>query len=278
MLDVFETLHRVGEAQGGGGTPGWLATHPAPEDRFDRIAAQIQSDPAVTGGTVVERDEYLQHVDRLVYGQDPRNGYFQNGTFLHPALRFSIQFPGNWQTQNMAQAVLAGSPQQDALIQLTLSGSSSSGAALNEFGSQQGVQIGGGSQTSVNGLPASVAPFQANTDQGTLRGIAAFIEYGGNVFQVLAYSTASGYASYESAFDRTISSFDRLTDAAALNVEPRRLDIVRVSSPMSIDEFAQRNQTSLDVQTLALINGVNPGESLNAGLWKRVVGRALTGN
>jgi predicted Zn-dependent protease len=178
----------------------------------------------------------------------------------------------------MAQAVLAGSPQQDALIQLTLSGSSSSGAALNEFGSQQGVQIGSGSQTSVNGLPASVAPFQANTDQGTLRGIAAFIEYGGNVFQVLAYSTASGYASYESAFDRTISSFDRLTDATALNVEPRRLDIVRVSSPMSIDEFAQRNQTSLDVQTLALINGVNPGESLNAGLWKRVVGRALTGN
>lgn len=279
MLDVFATLHRVSAASGGGGTPGWLSTHPAPEDRFERIAAHIDSDTTRLTNPLVERDVYLQHVDRLVYGQDPRNGYFRNGTlFLHPELRFSIQFPTSWQTQNMAQAVVAGSPQRDAVMQLTLSGASSSGAALNEFGSQQGVQMGRSSQTSINGLPASIAQFDAVTDQGPLRGVAAFIEYGGNVYQVLGYSKASGYASYQATFDRTIGSFDRLTDPSAINVEPRRLDIVRVSSPMSVDEFAQRNQTSVDVQTLALINGLDPGERLDSGLWKRVVGKTLTGN
>lgn len=272
MLDVFQTLERVGEASGGGGTPGWLATHPAPEDRFDRMSSAIGNDTMRRADAVVRRDEYLRQVDGLVYGPDPRNGFFRSGEFLHPNLRFRLEFPGDWETRNMAQAVLAGSPRQDAMIQLTLASQGSADAALQQLASQQGIQVGSGSRTSVNGFPAAIAGFQAESQGGPIRGIAAFIEYGGNVYQILGYAAASSYPSYESTFQRTIGTFDRLTDRSALAVEPRRIDLVRVDGRIDLVSFASRYATSADVQTLSLINGVPEGGTLDAGMWKRVVG------
>lgn len=272
MLDVFRTLERVGEASGGGGTPGWLATHPAPEDRFERISSAIGNDIVRLADPLVRRDEYLEQVDGLVYGPDPRNGFFRGGEFLHPNLRFRLGFPSDWQTRNMAQAVLAGSPRQDAMIQLTLATQASADAALRELASQQGIQVGSGSRTSVNGFPAAIAGFQAESRDGPIRGIAAFIEYGGDVYQILGYAAASSYASHETTFQRTIRSFDRLTDRSALAVEPRRIDLVRVNGRIDLGSFASRYATSADVEMLSLINGVPEAGTLDPGTWKRVVG------
>ena len=275
MLDVFQTLERVGEASGGGGTPGWLATHPAPEDRFQRISAAIEADTIRLADPIVHRDEYLRMIDGLVFGPDPRNGFFRGGEFLHPGLRFRMEFPGDWQTRNLAQAVLAGSPQQDAMIQLTLASQPSADAALRELAAQQGIRVASGSRTSVNGFPAAVAGFEAESQSGPIRGIAAFIEYGGNVYQVLGYAAASRYASYEGTFEGTIGSFDRLTDPSALAVEPRRIDLVRVDGRMDIQSFASRYGASADLETLSIINGVPEGGMLDPGTWKRVVGEAV---
>lgn len=272
MLDVFRTLERVGEASGGGGTPGWLATHPAPEDRFERISRAIQSDTIRLADPIVRRDEYLRMVDGLVYGPDPRNGFFRDGEFLHPDLRFRLQFPGDWETRNLAHVVLAGSPGQDAVIQLTLAAEASAEAALRELASQQGVRVGSGSRTSVNGFPATIAGFEAESRDGPIRGLAAFIEYGGNVYRILGYAAASRYSSYEATFERTIGSFDRLTDRSALAVEPRRIDVVRVDGRIDLPGFASRYGTSADLQTLSIINGVPEGGMLDPGNWKRVVG------
>ena len=41
----------------------------------------------------VNRDEYLAVIDGIVYGEDPRQGYFQGSRFLHPELKFQITFP-----------------------------------------------------------------------------------------------------------------------------------------------------------------------------------------
>ena len=37
----------------------------------------------------------------------PREGFFRNGEFLHPDLRFRMRVPSDWKTQNTKQAVLA---------------------------------------------------------------------------------------------------------------------------------------------------------------------------
>ena len=39
------------------------------------------------------REQFLQTIDGLSYGQDPREGVFRGSTFYHPELAMQISFP-----------------------------------------------------------------------------------------------------------------------------------------------------------------------------------------
>ena len=136
MDDVFAALDRVGELQHQGALPSWLSTHPAPEKRIQRINQKVAALPALPASPVLNRGEFLGRVEGMVYGENPRQGFFRDGLFLHPDLRFRVTFPSGWKTQNMTQAVVAGSPQQDAVAELTIAQGSVDAAANTFFGKQ----------------------------------------------------------------------------------------------------------------------------------------------
>ncbi|MFL5541125.1 MAG: M48 family metalloprotease [Longimicrobiaceae bacterium] len=277
MGHVFEALQRVTEAErarsGRSPLPTYLASHPGEPARIadvERRAAQVPAGSA----TRVESAPYLQRLNGLVYGENPRQGYFQQNLFLHPDLRFHVAFPQGWKTQNLPQAVTGASPRQDAIVQLTLAEQSrSAGDAANRFFSQQGVQAGQGGQTTVNGLPAVVVYFQAQTQQGIVGGIVAFIEQGGHVYQILGYTPAQLARQYEGLFRQVIGSFGPESNPEVLNVRPNRVSIVRVPQAMTLTEFQRRYPSTIPIEELAIINQVaGPTATLPAGaMVKRVV-------
>ena len=123
MANVFQTLDRVSkrgrrrQAAGVARDPP-RPRHPHPEHPgAARHAAQgpEQARSSTATGT-------CSTSQNMTYGEDPRQGFFEGGTFYHPDLRFQLTFPQGWKTQNGAEAVMAGSPQQDAIIQLSLAG------------------------------------------------------------------------------------------------------------------------------------------------------------
>lgn len=276
---VHEMLLRQREAAGGGGLPGWLSTHPTPEDRIERIRRQLDTLSREERAGRVEREAYLGRIDGMVYGPDPRNGFFRDGLFLHPDLRFRLRFPDGWQTRNMARAVMAVSPGEDALLELTLASERSHGAAAQEFFGQQGVRSSRVSRESVNGHAATVGYFQAQTEQGVLEGLAAFIEYGGRTYRILGYTPRGRLNAYDGAFRDVVGSFDRLTDRAALNVQPMRLDIIEVSRAGSIADLVRSRGAPVPAEDLALLNNVDAEETLAAGtLVKWVTGSPPPGS
>ena len=103
----FTTLERVSTVEGQAGrVPVWLSTHPTPEDRRTRIAAELQKLGAPAGGTV-DREEYLRRLDGITFGDNPREGFFEQSVFYHPELKFRFEFPQGWKTNNQKQAVAA---------------------------------------------------------------------------------------------------------------------------------------------------------------------------
>lgn len=271
MVDVFVMLGRVSEAAGAGSIPSWLSTHPDPGERQERIDRALAEAGNPTGGEV-GRDRYLHSIDGVVFGDNPRNGFFRGQTFLHPDLEFLIEFPAGWQTQNTA-AVIALSPQQDALIQLTLAEGSSAQDAAEIFFSNEAMSVESSSGRSVHGFPARWARFSAETNQGQLRGVALFLEYGGRIYQILGYTPAAKFASYDADFRSSLGSFDRLTDPEALSVQPNRVRLVKTDRAMTIEQFARRYPSTLPLARLALINGVEDGETIPTGtVLKRVAG------
>src|SRR5439155_8343477 len=84
---MLTTLARIEETSDDKGVPRWLATHPAPEDRVQRIQPAVQQAEAGAARFTTERDGYLRHIDGIVYGDSPDQGVVRGNRFLHRNLR-----------------------------------------------------------------------------------------------------------------------------------------------------------------------------------------------
>jgi predicted Zn-dependent protease len=275
MVNVMQMLDKL-ESSSGGRLPEWLATHPDPGNRVEHINSVIAGTKTDFAGAVVNTSGYARRLDGMIFGMNPREGFFRGSEFLHPELRFRMTFPSGWQTQNAKSAVAATSPQQDATVQLTLAQGSNADQAARAFMSQEGVQAGTLSRENINGLSAATAPFAANTQNGTLQGQAVFIQYGNTVFQLLAYGPQQSWSNNQGAAQRSLSSFGPLTDPAILGVQPQRVSLITLERRTTIAELAQQRPAPVSVATLALINQTEPNAPLEPGrIVKWVVGQPL---
>jgi len=271
MTDVFTTLGKVGEAAGASKLPTWLSTHPHPEDRLERTRERLGQLGTPRGTAKVAQAEYLRMLQGMTYGENPRQGFFRGNQFLHPDLRFQLDFPQGWKTANQTQAVLGVSPQQDALVGLgTVGGGLSPEQAMQQFFAQQGVLP---LEAPGAGLPSNARYFEAQTEQGAIRGLTAFVPWRGGTLQLVGYTVAAQLPRYDPAFRATFTSFRELTDATALAVQPAKLELVTLDQAMTLEQFQSRYPSTIPMAELVLINGVQPGETLAAGrLVKRVTG------
>lgn len=272
MESMFLMLSRVGEAAGAGKLPGWLSTHPDPKNRLEDVRKRLQQNPPPPN-LVLDREPFLRRIDGLVYGADPREGYFMGERFVQPTLRFEVSFPAGWKTQNQAAAVVGVSPQQDAAVQVAVIGEKVAPAeALQRFYASQGVRQGNTDQTTINGLPAVVGSFGLGTQQGELQGLIAYVSHGGRTYEVVGYAPAQQAPGYESTFREAIGSFKPVSDARLLDVTPSRVRIVEVPRAMSVDEFAsQFGGGGVPKDELALVNGLDANGRFEAGqLAKRI--------
>ncbi len=270
MLKLFTMLDGVSQQAGGGKTPEWLQTHPNPGNRLEatqqRLKTELKGD---TAGMKVRHDEYLKAIDGIVFGEDPRQGYFKGDTFLDPALKFQWTLPKGWAHQNTPQAVAGQSPKQDAIIQLQAAGKLSPEEAAQKLFPQQGITQG--KPVDVHG--AKIArTFQAQTQQGAIEGVVAFIPYQGNTYMLLGYTSQGGLATYGDTFLNSMGSFGELRDSSALDAQPARVKIVHLDAPMSVADFKAKHPSSIKADLLALINGVQAGGQIPAGYAKQVVG------
>jgi predicted Zn-dependent protease len=271
MALVFESLRRVGEREGQNGIPSWLLTHPEPGDRIQTVQQRVAA-TTLPASLRIGTQQYLEQIDGLVYGINPRNGFFENGAFLHPDLRFRIPIPSGWQAQNLAQAVVAMNPDQNALVQLTLAQQSTIDAAAQAFLSQQGLRAGTVERATVNGLSTIQATFSAQTETESLQGLAAFVAHGGVIYQIIGFSTLAAMPGNEAALRSTVRGFAPLTDSRALNVQPSVLRITRTTETTTLAQFQQRTPSTIPIEELAVLNQVAGGTTpVPAGtLLKRV--------
>ena len=270
LIDVFRTLAL---ASGGRGSrlPEWQSTHHYPEQREERIRGLIAERGGASGA--LGRERFLQRLDGLVYGEDPRDGYFEGERFLHPDLAFELHFPRGWRVRNQPAAVSGTSPQEDAAVVLTLPDQLPDPvAAARAFGGLQGITAGPIRQTVVHGIPAASADFRGGAQGGELWGSALFGAHAGRLFRILGYGTADGWARSGDAVRRALRSFAPVRDPRVLGARPRRVHVVRVPRTMTFPEFHDAFPSVVGLEETARLNRVDAREELAEGrLMKRVV-------
>jgi predicted Zn-dependent protease len=272
--NTYRMLQRVGE-RSGQRLPGFLSTHPDPGDRQSRTAALARDAAAGKTGLVVRERVYLTRLDGVLYGRDPRQGYFENEHYYHPELSFQMTFPSGWQYQDTKRAVMAVGPQQRAAEQLTVAPRTALSPAEYVRELQRTGRIAGadGASETIGGYQAWVGRVLVvgeNNTQSTL--VAAWIRKSADqMFQVLGMSPAAGDAD-EGRIIASIRSFRALTDPQRLNATPDRVD---VRSAPRAGEFTAIvsgfGAQAIPIEETAVLNNVDPGENVLPGQLVKIV-------
>lgn len=273
MASLFETLARASDAGGGGSLPDWLSTHPNPEDRLQAVQRRLKDKKLDPARLKEGRSRYFQAVDGLVYGQNPREGFFRKETYFHPRRELQIVFPAGWKTQSTAMVAMAGSPDQDAALVLTKAKEDTSDAALAAFLAQEGVRGARLSSSPVPVSDAASAEFSAASSEGAgVSGIVSFFGWRGEVLQLLGYGLQSRVQTFAPAIRETMASVDKLTDRSILGVTPARLKVVHLDAPANAEQLAKRSDSGVGASELARINGQTAEHVFSPGPVKLVVG------
>jgi predicted Zn-dependent protease len=252
--------------------PTWLASHPSEPDRIAAAQRRVDALDQPPADLRTDAAAYLDRIDGLVYGDDPRAGYFADGRFIHPDLGFQFDVPNEWQKQNLRTAVRAVSPNQDAALTLTVEPGSPDEAAARLL-AEDGIEPLGSDRSRINGQAAVISRFRAQTQGGAIDGLVAHIDAGDGSYRLVTYAMSSSFGSYGGLFEQIIDSFSGVTDADLVDVEAQHVQIVRLEQDMTLAEFASRFPSGIPLEELAVINQVSGADStLAAGTEaKRVV-------
>jgi predicted Zn-dependent protease len=258
---MLATLGRIEEASDNKGVPNWLSTHPAAEDRVQKIQAAVETARAGADASrlAVNRDEFLRRIDGIIYGDNPEQGIVRGRSFLHSGLRFSLEFPQGWDVNNGPSQVVAKDPQANAFIIMQLveqpAGRSVEEVALRSM-QAAGFQAVEGGRRMINGLDAFVGTYRGTMqDLGAVAARAAHIVHGQNVFFVAGLAPQQLYLREEPVFSATIASFRPLTPAEAENIRPNRIDLYTARPGDTWQSIAERSGGVIKATTLAIMNG-----------------------
>ncbi len=263
----FDVLDRI-SAQAGARIPSWQSTHPDPGEREQTIRKLDQLwETRVTGATEVDQDQYLRHIDGVVMGANPRQGFVENNTFYHPELKFQFPVPSGFQVQNEPSQVVLFPQAQDGYQVFSLAQNASASDAASQFASQEGIRVVEQNSTSVNGMTArSVLATAQQQDGSSIAALAYFIEYGGQVYTFLGVTPEANYNKYRDEFRRAATGFRPLTDRSILNVQPTRVNVVPASRTAAFQTFVSSNlPRNTSAQDLAIMNGVELGTTIQKG-------------
>jgi predicted Zn-dependent protease len=270
---MLTTLGRIEEASDNKGVPNWLETHPAPEDRVQRVQAAVRDAEAGAERFRTDHDGYLKRIDGMVYGDNPDQGVVRGGIFLHANLRFAVEFPPGWDVNNGQTQVVAKEPGANALLLLQLVqrpvGRTIQDVALRSM-EGAGFRVLDGGRTTIHTLDAFVGTYQGSLqDLGRVTIRAAHIVHDRNVFLVAGIAPQPGYARLEPGFVRSINSFRPMTRGEAEGIHPNRIDLYTARAGDTWQAIAEHQGKGIvKASTLAIMNGhaVNdqprPGERL----------------
>jgi predicted Zn-dependent protease len=273
---MLSTLDRIAGATEEKAVPNWLATHPAPADRVERVQAAIKA--ASTSSAVFEsnRDEYLRRIDGMIYGDNPDQGIVRGRSFVHPKLRFGIEFPEGWEITNSPRQVVGRQKGADVFLVLQLV-EKPVGRNIEEIalGAMQraGFRAISGNRVSINGLEAFLGTYQ-----GVLEGLgsvglrAAHLTHERQVFMFAGLAPARLYERAEPVLTASLRSFRPLPAAEAANIQPNRIDLYTAREGDTWQSIAERQGRGVvKPDTLAIMNGHRVAEPPKAGERLKIV-------
>jgi predicted Zn-dependent protease len=213
-----------------------MASHPTTAERISRAlqAARRASAPGI-GET--DRARYLAAVDRLAYGDDPRDGVIRGRRFAHGRLGVAFEAPEGFSLENTSEAVLGSSADgsQRLLFDAAETPTGESLEHVLRTTWNDTIDEGTLDSTTVNALPVAVAH---STGQEWSFRLAA-VRIGGTVFRLIV-ATKVGSGDLDGLFQQTLGTIRHITPEEARAIRPLRIEVVTAKPGDTAESLAER--------------------------------------
>lgn len=293
MADFFNTLKRISE-NSGQAVPQFMSTHPDPGNRYSRVHELAKEYQAQNPAQYqVTRDPYLRLIDGLMYGEDPKQGFVENGQFYHPELRFQFPVPTGWQSQNSpSQFQMAAKDGKSAMILMLAKGNSLDEAAQNLV-KELSLNVLENSKTTINGNPAYVlisrqqqqqqqGQQQVQQQQGqqqqdpktTLQIGTWLIQYNNAVYALHGLASVADFTNAFNLFRQVAGNFRQLTDAEKINRKPERILVRDAPRDGSFrDVMTALGMPASRIEELGVLNGQKADDRIARGAAVKIIAR-----
>lgn len=271
---LFTSLKRISENEQQS-IPNLLSTHPDPGEREITIP-QLAEEWRNRGydQDIMNHDRYMELIDGMTFGENPREGFGRDGVFYHPELAFQFSIPAEWSLINQRAQVVLLSPDEDAVSIFRIdSESSTPQQSVQEITSQEEVDVIDEFQTeSSNEWEAYVATAHASLEDGTPVTLHIYaVAYEERIYRFISYTNRDSYSSYEENFQEITGSFDHLTDSSILNIQPVRIRAFKAESSGSFSSFLPETlPMEITPMEVAILNQVELDEQIQQGQWLKI--------
>ena len=274
LAGFFETLERMNPGSDRSGLPGWFSTHPSPEDRVVAVRKEAGEWQQKLGSRdlKVNREVYLRHIDGLLYGDDPRQGYVDEGMFYHPDMKFQFPVPANWKFNNTQSQVQMMSENKDGIISFSIAPAQSPKEAAVKFTQANRATVLDSDSVTVGGFPAQRLVCDVKGQSAAMRVVSYFIQKDKSIFYFHGLSAPSAFDKHLNTFERTMRGFKELSDPKKINVKPDRIRL-RTTKAAGTVESSLRSMgiPKDDLDDTALLNGMELKENLPANTLVKVI-------
>jgi predicted Zn-dependent protease len=271
--ETFETMVAEKEGREANVYHGLFSTHPDNDARFQEVVHAAQLHRTGTTGRI-NRDSFLHTLDGLTFGDSEREGIIRGNRFYHKPLDFTVTFPENWRIENSTDRILAESPDNDGLIQMSITDLNK--RITPEQFMEQRMRLKNlrqGSSFKTGDLEGYTAIADSNTTFGTraVRYVVLYRDTSAYIFAGTARNSKDSRR-FDSNILSTARSFHGLNAADKQYAREKKLAIIRATGETSYAGLAAKSPiTNYPEIQLRLLNDAYPdGEPAASQLIKVV--------
>jgi len=245
-------------------------SHPRTPDRVQRAIAEAKEPVA---NPVVNRDRFLQQIDGMIWGTDPKEGVVKGSTFIHPGLRFAFDAPKGMKLKNSSEAVLGSGNNAAMIFDLADPTPGGSVAEYVTSGWQKGAKIADVQSFQVNGMEAATGLAKGTiNDTAVVVRLVAIRQSAKTVYRFMYAAPPDTFDAMDQRFLASAQSFHEISAQEASGYQAKRIRVITVRPGDTVASLSQQMQVEeAPADWFRVLNHLGANAKLEAGQKVKIV-------
>ena len=258
--EVFEVRQARAEGREPNIYHGLFSTHPDNDTRLKEVISYAEKN-IKTASPKLNREQYLNKIDGMVFGDNAEQGVLRGSHFYHTTLGISFRFPEKWKVINQPDRLVGISADGNSILQIALQDINKKISPREFIITRLGVnQLTLDKALDINGNPAHTGLAPIKTSYGQRQGRVTVIYFNNQAYIFIGINKQKEFdQNSDRYFLETAQSFHALTENERKIARPLHLKLITAGSNARFDILAQQSPLEyFPADQLRLINGLYP--------------------